>query len=329
MKEYIDRHKKADRVKWWLTLIAFVVVGVMLTGIILGWFTKASEKENNTKLMTMNIKSISPSQYPSYGISGVESAYEVTATVKPIQAENKAMDWSVAWKNASSSFANGKTVTDYVTITPAADGALTAVLECKRDFGEQVILTVTSREFKEVSATATVEFTQKIHTVTGLQIGDSFSNWTGDGRHVLYNTYTSSEDITLDVMYGYTDCTKEDSFELKVQISFPQAVVDAMTEQGIECTYAADTYVDILGSGNFVFTLIKDRVPVVLQYADYRAKFFTAMRNIGLGNECATIRVTATGSYSTFTQEFSVLVDESCTVEPVTDVGLEETEYIF
>lgn len=36
-------HKKSDTVKWVLTLVAFLIVGVMLAGIICGWFEKKEE----------------------------------------------------------------------------------------------------------------------------------------------------------------------------------------------------------------------------------------------------------------------------------------------
>lgn len=36
-------HKRSDTVKWVLTLFAFILVGVMLAGIILGWFDKKDE----------------------------------------------------------------------------------------------------------------------------------------------------------------------------------------------------------------------------------------------------------------------------------------------
>ena len=36
-------HKRSDTVKWVLTLLAFILVGVMLTGVILGWFDKKEE----------------------------------------------------------------------------------------------------------------------------------------------------------------------------------------------------------------------------------------------------------------------------------------------
>ena len=36
-------HKKSDTVKWVLTLIAFIVVGVLIAGLIAGWFDKNEE----------------------------------------------------------------------------------------------------------------------------------------------------------------------------------------------------------------------------------------------------------------------------------------------
>ena len=36
-------HKRSDTVKWGLTLLAFILVGVMLAGVILGWFDKKEE----------------------------------------------------------------------------------------------------------------------------------------------------------------------------------------------------------------------------------------------------------------------------------------------
>ena len=37
-------HKKSDTVKWVLTLVAFLIVGVMLAGIICGWFEKEEKQ---------------------------------------------------------------------------------------------------------------------------------------------------------------------------------------------------------------------------------------------------------------------------------------------
>ena len=64
---------------------------------------------------------IDPADYADYGVSALaETAGTITATVLPSNATDKSLDWSVAWKNASSSWATGKTVTDYFTVTPTA-----------------------------------------------------------------------------------------------------------------------------------------------------------------------------------------------------------------
>ena len=105
--------------------------------------------------------------YEEYGISELaESAVSITATITPAEADDKTVDWSIKWKNASSSWATGKTVTDYVTITPTADGALTANAECKQAFGEQIVITCTSRMNSKATAEVTVDYVKKLEGTT-------------------------------------------------------------------------------------------------------------------------------------------------------------------
>ena len=67
---------------------------------------------------------IAPVAYAANGISAqADSAYKLTATVTPADAMNKAVDWSIAWVNGNGTFASGKTVTDYVTVTPTPNAA--------------------------------------------------------------------------------------------------------------------------------------------------------------------------------------------------------------
>lgn len=93
-------------------------------------------------------------------LAGEATSVTVTATLNPstVRDELKAVDWSVSWKNSSSSWASGKSVTDYVTVTPTSDGSATATVACSQAFGEQIILTCTSRYFTDVKATATVDY---------------------------------------------------------------------------------------------------------------------------------------------------------------------------
>ena len=90
-----------------------------------------------------------------------EGAYTVTAAVTPdyLTAEQK-FDWTIAFNDPSSEWATGKTVTDYVTVTPAADGAATATVACAQAFGEPITVTCAVRGY-ELTATCSVDYAQK------------------------------------------------------------------------------------------------------------------------------------------------------------------------
>ena len=98
----------------------------------------------------------------SLNMSSFEESVTVTATITPSTATNKKVNWSLAWKNASSSWASGKDVSDYVTVTPASDGALTANVNCLKAFGEQIKITVTSRANVNAKAECTLDYARRI-----------------------------------------------------------------------------------------------------------------------------------------------------------------------
>ena len=93
--------------------------------------------------------------------------------VEPSFATKTAVDWTVSFANPDSTWATGKTVTDYVTITPTEDGSLTATLECLQPFGEQIIVSVVSREKREVSDTCPLEYMRRVESVS-LRVGNDY-----------------------------------------------------------------------------------------------------------------------------------------------------------
>lgn len=99
-------------------------------------------KSNGVKLTSTKLTA---KDYAANGVSCARprAAYTLTASVYPEDAANK-VDWAVSFTNAASEWASGKTVTDYVTVRTATDGALTAVVENKAAFGEQIQVTVAS-----------------------------------------------------------------------------------------------------------------------------------------------------------------------------------------
>lgn len=85
----------------------------------------------------------------------------VKANVEPEEASALAYTWTVAFKNPSSTWANGKNVTDYVTVTPNPENYLQATITCSQEFGEQIIVKIKSN-YNDVSASCTVDYKQRI-----------------------------------------------------------------------------------------------------------------------------------------------------------------------
>ncbi len=95
----------------------------------------------------------------------------LTATVEPANATNKSVSWSLAWTNASSEWATGKTVTDYVQLTPSGGDNTTATVSYSAPFGEQVTVTATSRDNPEAKASCTFDFALRVQDTVPTLIG--------------------------------------------------------------------------------------------------------------------------------------------------------------
>ena len=119
---------------------------------------------NSLKLTSTEI---APENFAANNISPLaETAYQLTATIVPSNVINKAVDWSVAFVNPSSAWATDKIVTDYVTVTPTADGALTANVECLQAFGEQIKVVCLSRDSSDISASCVCDYLKRVEEVT-------------------------------------------------------------------------------------------------------------------------------------------------------------------
>lgn len=193
MNNELQQHKKSDTVKWILTFIAFILVGIMIIGIILGWFERKKEQSGKDQEKTEVSQNMVVGESMGHGISLTSARADVpsaqalesvtlTATVKPDNtAENTGVDWDIKWKNASSSWANGKSVTSYVTVTPSGDGyaeSKTVTLDNLQAFGEQIIVTATARDNPEVTTSVNVDYAQKLTNVS-LKFGDITCNLGG------------------------------------------------------------------------------------------------------------------------------------------------------
>ena len=218
-------HKRSDTVKWVLTLFAFILVGVMLAGVILGWFDKkeeppAEEEQTEQAAVTdgegnaMDEDIVYPmpekmsfsaaafaqplAQFGEPSGTTVTSPQSVDvrieAYVYPESAANKAVDFSVAWGNAPTH--GSESITDYLTVTPDSDGSTTATVSCKKSFGDDtIIITVTTRE-GGYTATCTVSFTG---IASGIEITSSTATKKSTSERGEYYELGTSKTYTFNI----------------------------------------------------------------------------------------------------------------------------------
>lgn len=142
-------------------------------------------EESGISLMSARI---APEDYAANGVSPLaETAYELTATIIPDNATDKTVDWSVEWVNSAASWATSKTVTDYVTVTPASDGALKATLQGLKAFGEPIKVIVTSRANPNASAECILDYARRITDYAlGTEVGNNeYGTLIGFGQNEL------------------------------------------------------------------------------------------------------------------------------------------------
>ena len=170
MSNELYEHKRSDTVKWVLTLISFILVGVMLAGIICGWFEKKETEEEQAGVPAYSFivgngegNRMSLTSVRNSAVTG--ESVTITATVEPDnEAENTGVDWTATWKNAESVWASGKSVSDYVTLTPGGEdyaASKSVTLENLQPFAEQIIVKATARDDPGITATCTADYAQK------------------------------------------------------------------------------------------------------------------------------------------------------------------------
>lgn len=136
---------------------------------------------------------------------------KITATITPENATNQNVTWSVAWKNPSSSWARGKTVTDYVTVTPDSSNSKIATVTCVKAFSEQVIVTATAAGNTSVKKTCTVDYEKRV-----LGIQSSTQSYEDMSEYEMFGQYREYIKPGIgQIQDSWTESSCEDPFALK------------------------------------------------------------------------------------------------------------------
>lgn len=158
--------KEEKNVKKYLKAIPAMLAVIMLVFAVACSPVKEKEAPDTAKTVTgvelVQSEAQEETEAVSDGVTAVaaSSSKTITATLLPEGATGE-VDWTVAWQNAESTWASGKAITEYITVTPTADGALTATVTALKAFGEKVVITVTSRSNPQAQAQCVCDYAKR------------------------------------------------------------------------------------------------------------------------------------------------------------------------
>lgn len=223
MSNELYEHKRSDTVKWILTLIAFILVGVMLAGIILGWFEREETpvEEDQTAVMdgygnAMDTETLyrmpESMTFTSAALTSEQGAQvRIEAYVYPENAANREVDYTVKWPAAPEH--GSEEVTDYLTVTPESDGSRIASVVCKKAFDDDTILITATTRDGGFTATCTVRF---VGIAEGMAITSSDAEKTSSAERGEYYVLGTNKTYTFDVVLSnlFDDVQSEPSVEV-------------------------------------------------------------------------------------------------------------------
>ena len=165
-----------------------------------------------------------------------QNTVQITAAIEPALAAEAGVDWSIRFKDPSSSWASGKTVTDYVELTPDSDGALQATVGCIKSFGEQIIVTATSRYSAASFASCTIDYEKRIEDYEIMLYFDddlieSFMQSDGPSEG---SQYFKGEDLDYDITVPAT--SDQHAYSVQIKKHFSDYTIDK--ELGVESEQA-------------------------------------------------------------------------------------------
>lgn len=141
--------------------------------------------------------------------NSVNKTITLNATVTPDNATDKRLEWKIYWTETSG-FAEGKKVTDYVTITPSSN-TLSCDVNFISDFGTTIQIEVSSISNPAVYKYCTVDCMQKINNITP-----------GIYHHKIEFTTNNKKQLATDTKYGPQRYVFVESSELGIDPVYNQ-----------------------------------------------------------------------------------------------------------
>lgn len=152
---------------------------------------------------------LSAPMYEAYGAPrGAEAALTLTVTPTPADAELTGAKFTMAFKNASSAWATGKTVTEYVTLSQSNERS--ATVSCLKAFGEPIVITYTVKGENDANKTATYQLDYRARIAKGnVRFGGVYFEI---AKKDLGYALIDNESDKIELLFTYSDYTVKDTF---------------------------------------------------------------------------------------------------------------------
>lgn len=261
--------------------------------------------------------------YAAYGISEqADTAYLLTATILPEEAFDKSVYWSVAWVDPESEWAADKTVTDYVTVTPTEDGALTANVVCLQAFGEQVKVIVTCRDNPTVKANSLCDYAKRISSLTvDMPCITNSPSFGINPSSTGINTFIVSADWRLNVTPNYSLGTIADTFTAKADFKLSDYGVTHYHANRVECVVGIGGIFSLYDVANKIFYL-EDGKPG-------SAAFYNFLKDTPTNESQLTLTINYAGEQSDYTETFDFKILPELYKVKATSASVDNPSIIF
>ena len=205
----LHNHKQSDFIKW---IISFTLIFVLIIGMVASLALGLENRKNENKETpgieqeeTVSASQIMTRPMFARGIKLLAAAnptaasgnnVTLNATVNAdITTYNDNVLWEYAFQDPTSAWANGKTLSDYMSFTVSED-THSATFTCKEAFGEPIIVTAISEENPECTATCQLDYVKRITAVS-----DSYPN-ASSASFSRYIRIGMTNTVTANVTYG-------------------------------------------------------------------------------------------------------------------------------
>ena len=342
--------KRLSAVLFAVLLIAVLVLSVLTKGFTDWRFGKElpvsesldsnvvitpQESDGGIRLMVNFEPGITQDDEPDYE----SETLTITATVSPDNsADNTGLDWSMAFKNPASEWATGKTLSDYMTLTPSGEdaaGSKTVSVKCLKPFGEQVVITATSQDNPEVTASCTADFAQRVESVT-LKFGDLNVNLGGD-TNVKWELNPNgagvggATNVTMEKSDVYT-LAEEFTYTVKAESSYTEDNQFTLNGEGVSVTAPGDITESGLTFNYALFEttqmMIFDRIEDFVFDKATVSELIPYFSNITNGH-VLNIRLTVTGVHSVTEYTSKIMVVGYTNSSVISDIQVDTPNLVF